>query len=111
MRFYRAPHIQGVSRGSLVRHMQSKNSDRRRTRVSVFQSRPSIAFRRTTWAGDYCVGTVIRTGFLLQVEILHPTSGKSYARMCRSLQEFKAAENDAELLCLALGMEIQEVEA
>ena len=90
--------------------MQSKNSDRRRTRVSVFQSRPSIAFRRTTWAGDYCVGTVIRTGFLLQVEILHPTSGKSYAKMCRSLQELKAAEDDAELLCLALGMEIQEVE-
>ena len=109
MRFYRASHIEGVSRGSLLSHMQPKSSNRRRTGVSLFQSRPSIAFRRTTWTGDNCVGTVIRTGFLLQVEILHPTSSKSYAKMCRSLHELKAAEDDAELLCLALGMELTEV--
>ena len=110
MRFYRASHIEGVSRGSLLSHMQPKNSDRRRTRVSAFQSRPSITFRRTTWVGDNCVGTVLSTGFLLQVEIIHPSSGKSYAKICRSLEELNVAQDYAEMHCLALGMELQEVE-
>ena len=109
MQFYRASHIEGVSRGSLLSHMQPKSSNRRRTGVSAFQSRPSITFRRTTWVGDNCVGTVLCTGFLVQVEILSPSSGKSYAKSCRSLEELKAAEDDAELLCLALGMELTEV--
>lgn len=89
--------------------MQPKSSSRRRTRISVFQSRPSVAIEQTIWAGESCVGTIIRIGFLIQVEIIHPTSGKSYAKICRNLEELKAAKEHAAMHCLALGMEIKEV--
>ena len=88
--------------------MQAKSSSRRRSNFSAFQSRPSIAIKRTSWAGDSCAGTIIRIGFLLQVEILHPTAGKVYAKMCRNLEELKTALDFAAMHCMALGMEIEE---
>ena len=90
--------------------MQAKSSSRRRSNFSAFQSRPSIANEQTIWVGDSCVGTIIRTGLLIQVEIIHPTSGKTYAKICRNLEELKATQDSAAMHCMSLGMELQEVE-
>ena len=88
-------------------HHEQRNP-RQKTRHAAFPgaTRPSRIVRQFEWEGEGCAATIITTGLLLTVEIIHSTSGKNYARLARSTSELKSLTDLANMHALSLGMEL-----